>query len=97
MKRIDETDCKRIEVVLLRRLVDKVAQEIVQRQHGVEFLLDEFGQLAAKDRPRLTSPSRALVGLDRIVGELDFPSSVVIITRILLEEPFEININLVVS
>src|SRR6266511_3232634 len=63
--------------MLLGRLVDYTPDKIVDGQHRVQFLFDKFGQLAAEDRRALTPAGSTLVGLDRIVGQLNFPPTVV--------------------
>ena len=76
-KSVDEGDREGIEAVLVCRLAYDVPQEIVDRQHRVDLLLDEVRPLGTKDRGALAGSPRGLMSLDRIVGQLNFPPHVI--------------------
>ena len=55
LKRIQEADPRGIVLMLPGGLRNEVTHAVINDQYGIEFLLNQVGGFAAKDRGRLTT------------------------------------------
>jgi hypothetical protein len=70
LQRIQETEVSYVLVIFHGRLMDELANEVIDDHHRIQFLLDQFRGFAAEKGWGLTSQGRALMSFYLIESDL---------------------------